>query len=226
MLFDIDGTLVDTGGLGRVAFRRALERVTGVDDDLAYVAFAGNTDLRVLDQVMARRGRPLHETEVLRIFQSIAEELRHLLAARPARMIPGADAFLERLAERGAALGLVTGNIRECAYIKLASVELDHHFDFGGFGDDHPDRAHIARAALDAARSGGHHPGRGPVCLVGDTLMDVAAGKALGLTVIGVATGHCSPHQLLEGGADLVVEDFCNVPRLLEGIENAFGQGA
>ncbi len=133
VLFDIDGTLLDTGGLGCEAFRRGLARATEEEDDLAYVSFAGNTDRKVLAQVMERRGRRFDEVHAQRIFALVAEELRALLAEAAVREIPGAGAFVARLAETGAALGLVTGNIRACAYLKLGSIGLDGDFGFGEF---------------------------------------------------------------------------------------------
>ncbi|MGD9782411.1 MAG: HAD family hydrolase [Kiritimatiellia bacterium] len=222
VLFDIDGTLVDTGGRGREAFIRGLERVTGVRDELAYVSFAGNTDRNVLDQVMAARGLRFADEEIRRIFATIAEELRGLLGARPAQEIQGAEAFLSRLAAEEAALGLVTGNIRECAFLKLKSAGLDLFFGFGGFGDIHAERAKIARSALAAAREAGVAVEEGGVCLVGDTPFDVAAGRALGIPVIGVATGKYDEESLKESGATFTVADYSDLERLFEKLENGF----
>lgn len=220
VLFDIDGTLLDTGGLGREAFVRGLERVTGLPDDLPYVSFAGNTDRKVLEQVMAVRGMRFAEADIQRMFRCIAEELRVLLGANPAREVPGAGPFLEGLAATGAALGLVTGNIRETAYLKLGSVGFDRHFGFGGFGDRHAERLDIARTALAAAEARGHSVGEGRVCLVGDTPFDVAAGKALGLAVIGVASGKFDEQALAEAGADRVAPDFTDTSGLMGWIES------
>ena len=214
VLFDIDGTLLDTGGAGREAFIRGLERVTGERDDLKYLSFAGNTDRNVLEQVMAARGRRLAEETVRRIFGEIAKELRELLRKRPAREIPGAGAFVARLAAEGVALGLVTGNIRACAYLKLANVGLDRHFPFGGFGDEHDERAKIARAALAAAKAAGVEVEEGGICLVGDTPFDVAAGKALGVPVIGVAAGKFGEKELLESGATRTAADYSDLEDL------------
>ena len=216
VLFDIDGTLLDTHGYGREAFIRGLARVTGERDELDYVSFAGNTDRNVLDQVMAHRKTRLGAEEIRRIFGCIAEELRDLLAANPGKEIAGAGAFLEHLAAEGLALGLVTGNIRACAYLKLGSVGFDRFFGFGGFGDEHADRAKIARAALAAAKEAGIEAEEEGVCLVGDTPYDVAAGKALGIPVIGVATGKFGAESLRAAGAILTVPDYCDIGDLLE----------
>lgn len=214
VLFDIDGTLLDTHGFGREAFIRGLARVTGERDGLDYVSFAGNTDRNVLAQVMAERGLRLDAAEIGRIFSCIAEELRNLLGENPAQEIAGARGFLDLLAAKGAALGLVTGNIRACAYLKLGSVGFDRFFRFGGFGDDHPEREKIARAALAAAREAGLGPEETAACLVGDTPFDVAAGRAVGLPVIGVATGKYGEAALQEAGASVAAQDLTEAGRL------------
>lgn len=215
VLFDIDGTLVDTHGKGREAFIRGLAKVTGERDELAYLSFAGNTDRNVLDQVMAARKLDFGEAEIRRVFAGIAGELRELLAEQPAREIAGAGQLLARLAEANVSLGLVTGNIRECAYLKLESAGFDQYFGFGGFGDEHPERDRIARSALAAAREAGVEPDPEATCLVGDTPFDVAAGRALGIPVVGVATGKFEAESLRAAGADLVLNDYSDLDGLL-----------
>jgi phosphoglycolate phosphatase len=216
VLFDIDGTLVDTGGKGREAFIRGLAQVTGVRDELEYVSFAGNTDRNVLDQVMAARGIRLAEHVIQRIFREIAVGLGGLLEREAAREIAGAGALLARLAEAGVALGLVTGNIRECAYLKLGSVGFDRYFRFGGFGDQHADRARIARSAVAAAQAAGIEVAGGEICLVGDTPFDVAAGRELGIPVLGVATGRFGAESLIESGASFSVADYSDLDSVVE----------
>lgn len=223
VLFDIDGTLLDTGGAGREAFARGLARATGQLDELEYVSFAGNTDRNVIEQVMTVRGLHLTEEEIRRIFRCMAEELRGLLVTAVTRQVPGSGAFVNRLAQMGARLGLVTGNIRACAYLKLASVGLDGHFDFGGFGDDFAEREKIARSALAAAQAAGHAVPAERICLVGDTPWDVAAGKALGIPVLGVASGKFGADDLLAAGAEEVTTDFTDGTRLIKWLDQRLG---
>ena len=220
VLFDIDGTLLDTHGFGREAFIRGLAHVTGARDELAYVSFAGNTDRNVLNQVMAHRKLHLAEKDVRQLFDRVAKELRELLRANPSKEITGARGFLEHLAAEGAALGLVTGNIRTCAYLKLGSVGFDRYFGFGGFGDEHAERTNIARSALAAAKGAGVEVEDGGICLVGDTPFDVAAGLAVGIPVIGVATGKYGEDDLRSSGATLTVADYSDMGVLLGWMED------
>jgi phosphoglycolate phosphatase len=182
--------------------------VTGDADELAYVSFAGNTDRNVLDQVMAERGLRWTEADIRRVFAIIAEGVAGAVAGESGAEVAGAGAFLAALAGGGAALGLVTGNIRACAYLKLGSVGFDGYFGFGGFGDEHADRAKIARAALAAAQAAGIEVAEGGICLVGDTPFDVAAGVALGVPVLGVAAGKFGVEELLAAGASVRWQTF------------------
>ena len=219
LLFDIDGTLLDTHGFGREAFIRGLERVTGEKDPLAYVSFAGNTDRNVLDQVMSRRQIVLSEEQISRIFDEIAIQLEELLKEAPTREVAGARAFLEHLDALGIQMGLVTGNCRSCAYLKLASLEMDSFFPFGGFGDDHADRKHIAGKALEQAAVHGCEPDQTVAALVGDTPFDVAAGIAVGLPVLGVASGKYDAQSLTDAGATRVVADLTDLETLMDWVE-------
>jgi phosphoglycolate phosphatase len=147
--------------------------------------------------------------------------LRGLLQENPARAVSGAGEFLSQLAAEGVALGLVTGNIRECAYLKLGSVGFDRFFGFGGFGDEHAERTEIARVALAAAEKAGFFAAEGGSCLVGDTPFDVAAGLAVGLPVIGVSSGKYGAEALLIAGASIVAQDFTDARRLRSWMEEA-----
>ncbi len=213
VLFDIDGTLLDTHGAGRSTFCRGLQRVTGVEDALPYVSFAGNTDRRVLDEVAAYRGIAFTDAQRKAVFDAVAEELAAALAQTPGVAVPGAAELLAELSRRGARLGLVTGNIERGAHLKLASAGLDGYFTFGGYGDDEADRSRILRAALAAA-------GPVPVCavLVGDTPLDIEAGLAVGIPVLGVAAGRWNVESLLAAGAVHAAPDYRDLPRWIEWI--------
>ena len=213
VLFDIDGTLLDTHGAGRNAFCRGLQRVTGVEDTLPYVSFAGNTDRRVLDEVAAHRGIAFTDAQRRAVFDAVAEELAAALAEAPGAAVAGASGLLGELSRRGARLGLVTGNIERGAHLKLASAGLDGFFTFGGYGDDEADRSRILRSALAAA-----DPAPARAVLIGDTPLDIEAGLAVGIPVLGVAAGRWDVPALLAAGAAHAAADFLDLPRWIEWI--------
>jgi phosphoglycolate phosphatase-like HAD superfamily hydrolase len=205
VLFDIDGTLLVTGGAGGNAWQRAFQELHGVDANVAEHTDAGMTDPEIaaiiFREVIGRDGSQEERSK------AIAAYLRHLpetVAESPGyRVMPGIEALLDRLIDGGALLGLVTGNIEAAAHIKLSRAGLNRFFSFGGYGSDSADRVEVTRQALRRGElvSGGSLDGGG--CLVvGDTPRDVAAGHGAELKVVGVATGSYSVDELREAGAD------------------------
>jgi phosphoglycolate phosphatase len=209
VLFDIDGTLLVTGGAGGVAWRRAFEELHGVDADIAEHTDAGMTDPEiaaiVFREVIGREGSPEERAKAIGCY------LKHLPDAVAASagylVMPGIEALLPRLIEDGVMLGLVTGNIEAAAHIKLARAHLNRFFSFGGYGSDSADRTELTRAALarGALVSGGTLAA-GSCIAVGDTPRDVEAGHGAGIEVSGVATGSYGVSELRDAGADWVLE--------------------
>ena len=205
VLFDIDGTLLVTGGAGGAAWQRAFQELHGVDANVAEHTDAGMTDPEIaaiiFREVIGRDGSQEERSK------AIAAYLRHLpetVAESPGyRVMPGVEALLDELIDGGALLGLVTGNIEAAAHIKLSRAGLNRFFSFGGYGSDSADRIVVTKQALRRGElvSGGSLNGGG--CLVvGDTPRDVAAGHGAELKVVGVATGSYSVDELREAGAD------------------------
>jgi phosphoglycolate phosphatase len=210
VLFDIDGTLLDMKGAGRLAFAQTIKTVFGIDDDLAYLSFAGSTDLSVLQKVMEHHVRRLTETDSRRFFERMPAELEQAATGSDLVLYPGVRPLLERLSSRrDVILGLVTGNIAACAQIKLRQFNLHHHFVLGAFGDEHADRKEIARLAMSRVQA---RLTKGAVIhalyLVGDTPNDVEAAKAIDAVAIAVATGKYAPEALQQAGADVVLSDM------------------
>ena len=209
VLFDIDGTLLVTGGAGAVAWRRAFHELYDVDADIGEHTEAGMTDPEIAEivfkEVVGREGTTAERA------QAVAGYLSHLTDAVAEssgyRVMPGIEALLPRLVERGVLLGLVTGNIEAAAHIKLARADLNRFFAFGGYGSDARDRVVVTRTALERGRavSGGVLDG-GSAIAVGDTPRDVSAGHGAGIEVVGVATGSYTVEQLSEAGADWAIE--------------------
>ncbi len=205
VLFDIDGTLLVTGGAGGVAWQRAFEELHGIDADVAERTDAGMTDPEIaaiiFREVIGREGDQSERAKVM------AGYLRHLpdAVAESAgyRLMPGVEEVLDRLIDTGMLLGLVTGNIEAAAHVKLARGNLNRFFSFGGYGSDSADRTEVTKAALRRGElvSGGAL-GDGGCFSVGDTPRDVKAGHGAGIRVVGVATGKYSVDDLRESGAD------------------------
>ncbi|MEI8351694.1 MAG: HAD hydrolase-like protein [bacterium] len=218
VLFDIDGTLLDMLGIGRLAFIRALETTFGIRDTLAYIRFSGNTDLNVLQQVMAHHARILTATDEEAFHRQLPRELA--AASHQAKLIlyPGVRELLEALSSKpDLVLGLVTGNVEACAWIKLQQFNLHGHFVLGAFGDEHADRNDIARLALERVKS--HlQPGQSlkGCFLIGDTPNDIRAARAIDAVAIAVATGKFSIDDLKAAGADVVLPDLSDTPCVME----------
>lgn len=208
VLFDIDGTLLDLHGAGRKAFALALEDAFGWRDEIAYIQFAGATDLDVLDQVFRRHGRTLTATDAERFFSAMPARLRETSADTDVTIYPGAVDLVAALSKHPeVTIGLVTGNIEACARIKLEKAGLHGHFTLGAFGHEHGDRREIARMAKSraiAALPDGHEFTR--TFLVGDTPSDITAAHHIGATSIAVTTGHYQRHQLESAGAHHVLD--------------------
>lgn len=211
LLFDIDGTLLDMHGAGRASFVRAFEQTFGWKNDLRHIRFAGATDLDLLHRLIREHGRePVAEDEAA-FFARLPVELERALAEpdrAPARAFPGVVDLLERLGRRpDCVLGLVTGNIERCAWIKLRHLDLHAPFTLGAFGHEHGDRNEIARLARQRAerRHGGPFQ---RMFLIGDTPNDIRAAHAIGAVAIAVATGGHPAADLHAAGADHVLEDL------------------
>jgi phosphoglycolate phosphatase len=204
VLFDIDGTLLVTGGAGAVAWQRAFRELHGIDANIEEHTHAGMTDPEiaaiVFREVIGRDGSEAERAA------AIAGYLGHLEAAVNEsggyRVMPGIEELLPRLVERGLLLGIVTGNIESAAHIKLARADLNRFFAFGGYGSDSSDRTELTKKALERGGVVAGSPLVAEAIAVGDTPRDVKAGHGAGIRVAGVATGQYSVEQLREAGAD------------------------
>ncbi len=217
VLWDIDGTLVQAGEVGRDIFTEAFQAVLGRAPDQVTaraLVMAGRTDPEIALEFLADH-QVLEGEEHLPAFSAA---LITALAAKAAvirergRALPGAREALEALGRTdGVVQSLLTGNLQPNALLKLASFELDGYLDFevGGFGSDHhhrPSLVDVARAKAER-KYGRGFPGTATV-LVGDTPLDVAAGRAGGARVVAVATGPFRADELRQTDADAVLEDL------------------
>jgi phosphoglycolate phosphatase len=208
VLFDIDGTLITTGGAGAVAWRRAFDRLYGIPADIGEFTDAGMTDPEVGRLTFANViGRGPTEEELERL---MAERLVFLPEAvaksKRYRVLPGVERQLERLAQEKYLLGLTTGGVEHAARIKLERASLNRFFSFGGYGSDSPDRTELTkRAIVRAADELGAALEPSRCAVVGDTPLDISAAHGAGAIAVGVASGHFSVEELRQAGADHVV---------------------
>jgi phosphoglycolate phosphatase len=205
VLFDIDGTLLVTGGAGAAAWQCAFEELYGVEANIGEHTYAGMTDPEIA-QVVFREvvGRDGSAEERARAIGCYLKHLPQTVSASDGyRVMPGIQPLLERLIDDGLLLGLVTGNIEAAAHIKLARGHLNRFFSFGGYGSDSADRTEVTKASLGrAALVSGDTLSAEPCISVGDTPRDVTAGHGAGIKVVGVATGSYSTEALSQAGAD------------------------
>jgi phosphoglycolate phosphatase-like HAD superfamily hydrolase len=210
VLFDIDGTLLHTGGAGAVAWQRAFRELHGVDANIEEHTHAGMTDPEIAEivfrEVIGRDGSDAERAA------AIACYLGHLTDAvnesSGYQVMPGIEKLLARLAEQGVLLGIVTGNIESAAHAKLARGDLNRFFAFGGYGSDSRDRTELTKKAIER---GGEVSGTPldptATIAVGDTPRDVIAGHGAGIKVVGVATGSYSVEELRTAEADWSIEN-------------------
>jgi phosphoglycolate phosphatase-like HAD superfamily hydrolase len=223
VLWDIDGTLVDSARLGLDAFLEAFEQVVG-HPPAQLVPFAGRTDLEIAHDMLDTSG--VADGEVL-----LDRFEEHLVAAMAARLdqleergraLPGTHAVLERLQhEPDVIQSLLTGNVERNAMLKLKPFGLAQYVEFGcgAYGSDHRVRGElvaIARARAEQAHGAPIAPAN--VVLIGDTPLDVAAAREGGARAVGVATGPYDEAALAESGADVVLPDLSDTERVVEAV--------
>jgi len=227
ILFDIDGTLVDTGGAGRRALLAAFERLfqpTSLST-AGQVPFAGRTDAAIFRDLARELGigadhLAKKRTEFERAYEVTLRHELHLENAPPQCVLPGVLPLLEALAARAdARVGLLTGNIAVGARLKLERFNLDRFFEGGGFGDDAPDRRGVARAAFkNMVRRTGVDFVAADVVVVGDTERDVDCARANGFRAIAVDTGWAEPGSLTAARPDALFADLSNTDEVLRAI--------
>jgi phosphoglycolate phosphatase-like HAD superfamily hydrolase len=215
-LFDIDGTLINSGGAGGRAMRAAFEALWSDKAAFNGIEFSGRTDYAILKQALISAG--LFDDDfaeaVRRFKRAYFRRLRANLPASEGRVLPGVPALLQRISQDpDATVGLGTGNFRLGAGLKLGHYGLDHFFTVGGFGDSTDDRATlIAQGIRAATRKAGRHAS---VFVIGDTIHDITAARANGAVAVGVTTGGFDEAELSKAGADVVVETLEDAEKAL-----------
>ena len=218
ILFDIDGTLVVTGGAGQRAMNLAFHDVFGVADAFIGIDLAGRTDTSIVADAFARQ-RMSADANALASFRARYLERLREEVPRPGpgkRVLPGIAPLLDALEPHPQTfLGLLTGNFADAAEVKLAHFDLWRYFRCGAFGEDAHDRNHLVPVALDRARGRGlpDHVDATRTVVIGDTPRDIACARAHGARVVAVATGEYSVEALKD--ADVVFADLSDTQAAL-----------
>lgn len=198
LLWDIDCTLIDSGGAGERGLIQALKQLHNIDDDLSWLDYAGRTDFWIARAILGHHFGSTTPEDIQNYLDGYLAVLNREMATPKARILPGVETIVSAIAHHPEiAQGLLTGNIRRGAQIKLNHFGLWHHFPFGAFADDSDDRNQLGPFAHHRAEA--HHGRKFPaerIFVIGDTPHDIACGKAIGAKTIAVATGRFTREAL------------------------------
>jgi len=210
LLWDIDCTLIDSGGAGERALRLALKRAFAIEDTLAWLEYFGRTDRWISRAVLQKHLGTVTPENIQHFLDAYLKALAEEIQNPRARILPGIADIVANVAQsQEIAQGLLTGNLRRGAEIKLGHFGLWSPFPFGAFADDAEERDHLGPHAL--RRAGTHHGATFTpehVFVIGDTPQDIACGKAIGARTIAVATGRYSSERLRSHQPTTVFEDL------------------
>jgi len=215
VLFDIDGTLIESGGAGKNAFAAAFAELFQINEISSDVKFAGRSDRAIALELMKLHGvepSPEHWHQFVETYLKLLETT---LPECPGRVLPGVVELLDKLDSVEHVLpGLLTGNIKGGAARKLTQYGLADRFKYGGFGDVWNDRNDIAKEAFEQARFQARGELTGAM-VIGDTVNDVTCARSIGAFAVAVATGGASREELQAAKPDLLLGDLTEVEELL-----------
>ena len=213
LLFDIDGTLIYSGGAGVHALKSAFRERFGIADDLRDIEIAGMTDSGIVISILNKHKIPATNENVSAFLDSYVQ-----LPRRKGKLLPGVLELLQSLKSRKyLVLALLTGNVSRGAQLKLEHYGVWHFFEFGAFADDHRDRNRLGPFARARAKEKhGREFSAVEIDVIGDTPRDIACGKAFGARTIAVATGTWSRDQLAKYQPDFLIDDLSNVEGIID----------
>jgi phosphoglycolate phosphatase len=217
LLFDIDGTLIHSGGAGVHALKSAFKERFGIDDDLRNIEIAGMTDSGIVVSILNKHKIPASNENMSAFLDSYVHFLSLELPRRKGTLLPGVLELLERLKSRPhLVLALLTGNVSRGAQLKLEHYGVWHFFEFGAFADDHRDRNRLGSFARARAKEKhGREFSASAIDVIGDTPRDIACGRALGARTVAVATGTWSRDELSKYDPDFLIDDLSDVETVI-----------
>ena len=227
ILFDIDGTLIKTGGAGQVAFFDTIREDFGISELPQGVPFAGRSDRAIAEEILRLCEVPINEETWEKFRTGYLGRLNGRLESCSGSVLPGVIELLDQLGPaENVCIGLLTGNIEEGAKTKLIYYGLWDRFAFGGYGDIRTERNDIAadaqQAGIDYLASRNGHTIK-KVMVIGDTQNDVICARSIDAYAVAVCTGGASREELTETQPDLLLDDLADSERLLEEITSVVG---
>ena len=216
-LFDIDGTLITSGGAGESALIEAMAARFGVVEDLKGVTLAGATDALIAVALLEKHGLETTPENTAALLDSYLHHLGRSMPRHSGRVLPGIMPLLDALKQRPeAVVALLTGNMVRGAEIKLRHYGVWDYFEFGAFADDHQDRNELGKfARTRAAEKHGIHFEPTRIFVIGDTPRDIECGRAIGAKTVAIATGNYDRTSLAEHSPDFLFEDLRDTEAVL-----------
>lgn len=216
-LFDIDGTLITSGGAGEAALKDAMRSRFDVEEDLDGIILAGATDARIARELLEKHSIAVSAENVAALLDTYLGHLNERIGRHDGKLLPGIVPLLKVLSERSdAVLALLTGNVIRGAEIKLTHYGVWDFFEFGAFADDHHDRNELGKfARARALERHGEEFSPSRIYVIGDTPKDIECGRAIGARTVAIATGHYSSDQLRDHAPDFLFEDLSDTERVV-----------
>ncbi len=221
ILYDIDGTLVSTGGAGTRSMNYAFHELFGIENAFKDIPMAGKTDLQIMKEGLKVHGLPFMNGNVEKMMNGYIQYLEKEIDNPNKYLMPGILESLELLKGMGMPLGLLTGNIERGASIKLAAFEIHDYFLDGAFGSDDEDRDKLLPIAIEKFGQKGHTFSAPDCIVIGDTPRDVQCAKIHGARCLAIATGPYSKEELLNTEADLVLDSMGDSDKYLDFITSS-----
>ncbi len=216
VLFDIDGTLIHTGGAGTKSMNLAFNEVFSIKDAFKGISMAGKTDRQIMKEGLGTHGFNDKDGNMVNMVNAYLKFLQIEMDNPRRELKPGIMEILNRTREEKMSLGLLTGNLEQGARIKLDFFGLNKYFPEGAFGSDHEDRDMLLPIVLEKFSRKGLNFSATDCIIIGDTPRDVQCAKIHGALCIAVATGPYSKKDLLNTDADVVFDSLADVNRCME----------
>ncbi|HET9523686.1 MAG TPA: HAD hydrolase-like protein [Terrimicrobiaceae bacterium] len=217
LLFDIDGTLITSGGAGEGALMDAVKQRFGIEEDLEGITIAGATDALIARMILEKNSLATSAENITALLDAYLSFLGSRLSLHSGCVLPGIVSLLDRLRlRRDCVLGLLTGNLVRGAEIKLSHYGVWDYFEFGAFADDHHDRNELPKfACARALETHGEEFPPERVFVIGDTPRDIECGKAIGARTVAIATGNYSRAQLSDHNPDFLFDDLSDTDAVI-----------